>query len=312
MQSLRFADARTVTQYPLEIPAAADWQQAASGWQFTVDLADLEAGDILVPSLSVLNQAELRFQFTLEIGRKRYPLPPVPAERSDRELPNPSDTKVKTAIDCFHLLKRAKTARLLCELKTDQMPERYLLVASTRPTDMEVSTAQGASNHRLNTPPARSQMLENPRIAGGICSPMSTAMVLGSLRPGTEPGQIIRACFDPMTGMYGVWPLAIRSAARVGCIGAVEAFHDWAPIMAALHAGLPVVASIRYPSGGLPGSPMPATGGHLVVVYGVEGDRVLVNDPAAPNHGTVSRCYDLDAFSQAWFRHRGAGYILCP
>ena len=57
---------------------------------------------------------------------------------------------------------------------------------------------------------------------------------------------------------------------------------------------------------------MQATGGHLVVVTGVDGDSVLVNDPAAPYHGVVSRRYPLDAFSRAWFRHRGAVYILCP
>ena len=75
---------------------------------------------------------------------------------------------------------------------------------------------------------------------------------------------------------------------------------------------LPLVASIRYAAGELPGAPMLATGGHLVVVTGVDGEAVLVNDPAAPYHGTVSRRYPLAAFSRAWFRHRGAVYIVSP
>ena len=57
---------------------------------------------------------------------------------------------------------------------------------------------------------------------------------------------------------------------------------------------------------------MAATAGHLVVVHGLEGDSVLVNDPAAPHHGAVNRRYPVTAFSEAWFRHRGAAYILLP
>ena len=57
---------------------------------------------------------------------------------------------------------------------------------------------------------------------------------------------------------------------------------------------------------------MNATGGHLVVVHGLAGRDVLVHDPAAAHHGAVMRRYPVDAFSRAWFRHRGAVYILCP
>ena len=53
-----------------------------------------------------------------------------------------------------------------------------------------------------------------------------------------------------------------------------------------------------------------ACGGHLVVVYGITEDAVLVNDPAAPNRGVVPRRYPIEQFAQAWFRHRGAAYIL--
>ena len=123
---------------------------------------------------------------------------------------------------------------------------------------------------------------------------------------------VIKSCNDPVTGMYGLWPLAIRAAANAGFIGAVELFSDWTPALTCLSAGLPLVASIRYGQGELPGAPMPATGGHLVVVTGVDGDQVLINDPAAANHGTVSRRYPLAAFSRAWFRHRGAVYIVGP
>jgi hypothetical protein len=92
----------------------------------------------------------------------------------------------------------------------------------------------------------------------------------------------------------------------------VELFSSWDPALACLRAGLPLVASIRYGAGELPGAPMNATGGHLVVVHGLAGRDVLVHDPAAAHHGAVMRRYPVDAFSRAWFRHRGAVYILCP
>ena len=155
-------------------------------------------------------------------------------------------------------------------------------------------------------------MLQNPRVAARSCSPVATAMVISAHGGRLPTEQVIADCHDPVTGMYGLWPLAIRTAARANLIGAVELFADWAPALDCLEAGLPLVASIRYGSNGLPGAPMQSTAGHLVVVTGVDGDRVMVNDPAAPYHGVVSRRYPLDAFSHAWFRHRGAVYILCP
>ncbi len=111
--------------------------------------------------------------------------------------------------------------------------------------------------------------------------------------------------------MYGVWPLALAAAARRGCLGAVEVFDRWDEALAVLENGVPLVTSIRFSAGELPGAPLTETGGHLVVVHGVSGDTVRVCDPAAP-HGDVLRDYPADAFSRAWLRHRGAAYILPP
>jgi len=154
-------------------------------------------------------------------------------------------------------------------------------------------------------------MLENPRIASRSCSPVALAMALAEHCNNRAPlHQILPLCHDAATGMYGMWPLAIRTASRFGVIGALELLPDWSMVIASLEAGHCVVASIRYARGTLSGSPQPGSGGHLVVVYGVAGDTVLVNDPAAPNHGVVSRRYPIEQFTEAWFRHRGAAYIL--
>jgi hypothetical protein len=47
-------------------------------------------------------------------------------------------------------------------------------------------------------------------------------------------------------------------------------------------------------------------------VRGLEGNRVLVNDPAAVDSATVERNYDLVEFSNAWLAMRGASYIIAP
>ena len=70
-----------------------------------------------------------------------------------------------------------------------------------------------------------------------------------------------------------------------------------------------MVASVRFRAGELPNSPMPATGGHLVLLRGIEGGTVRVNDPAAPP-GAVDRRYDARAFAAAWMRERGAAYVF--
>ena len=321
MPSLRFADPETLTQYPLEISSTAAWQPAgdsptADGWRFGIELGALPAGEMIAPSLSLLDAPGHRFTFSLEADGVPYVLAPIPPTKDDeavRKKNAEQKARVRTAIDCFHIEKKIRHATLRCELTTPVAPSRYLLTVSIRPTEIKVRPPEGLPTTLANKSlPSISQMLQNPRIGSRACSPVATAMVMSAHRKGVVTEQVIAECHDPVTGMYGLWPLAVSAAANAGLIGAVELFDSWTPALECLAAGLPLVASIRYAAGELPGAAMNATGGHLVVVTGVDGDEVLINDPAAPNHGTVSRRCPLDAFSRAWFRHRGAVYILCP
>ncbi len=318
MPSLRFADPQTLTQYPLQVSATADWRpvgEASADWQFSIDLGRLPKGEMVAPSLSLLDAPGHRFTFTLEADGEAFELAPIPptAEDGERRSRPREKARVRTAIDCFHIEKSVHQARLHCALRTPTPPSRYLLTVSIRATDITISSPTSLpTTVAAARPAAISQMLQNPRIAARVCSPVSTAMVMAAHGCKVVTEQVIASCHDPVTGMYGLWPLAVRAAGSAGLIGAVELFADWAPALECLGSGLPLVASIRYATGELPGAPMPATGGHLVVVYGVDGDAVLVHDPAAPYHGTVGRRYPLDAFSRAWFRHRGAVYIVVP
>lgn len=313
MQTLRFADPSTVNQYPLPIAGPADWQAADAGtWRVTLPLPPLNTGDMLAPSLSVLAGSPYRFQFTLVTPAKAYPLRRLPAAAGDDAYTDPGDAAVRTAIDCYHLSASPGPCRLEVSYFGPHRPERYLLTVSVRPTELDAVATGPLPARFAPPPPRRSQMLANPRIAGRICSPMSMAMLIGTHRPDVDYDAVVSACLDPVTGMYGLWPLAVRAASCWGLLGAVELIDDWQPVLTCLERGLPVVASIRYAQDALPGAPQRATGGHLVVVHGLDSDTVLVNDPAAPDHGSVLRRYPLDAFSQAWFRHRGAAYMLSP
>ncbi len=313
MQTLRFADVETVPQYPLEIPGALSWQRVEGGWRVEISLPDLEAGQLLTPSLSLPGtDPATRYRFVLLTAHGEYRLPTIPTTAHVKEASDGSDACVRTALDCFLIEQAVRDLRLQCTVQAPVEPIRYLLTVSCRPKALPGAMPEATADRLAPRPATISQMLANPRIANRICSPVSTAMVIAGPGVSTDAGKVVRDCHDPLTGMYGLWPLAIRAAALRGVIGATELLSNWSEVETSLEAKLPVVASIRFDEGALPGSPQQKSAGHLVVVYGIEAGEVLVCDPAAPNHGTVARRYPAAAFAEAWFRHRGAAYMLSP
>ena len=310
VDQLRFADPHNAERYPLPVAGACVWQRQNDGWITRIDLADLPAGSILAPSLSVLSDEPYGFQFTLFSGaRGSWPLPCTPRNEA---TPDASTRRVRTVLDCYHILKPLRNVRIEVSCRAAKEPENYLLVLSVRPVELPPDTRPPEAAACLQDPPRRSQMLENPRIASRICSPMAAGMVIGHHGHAVDWRKFLADCYDPVTKMYGMWPLAIRAASHYGCLGAVELLDSWDDVRQCLAANLPVVASIRFAQGQIPEAPLAATGGHLIVVHAVNPDVVRVNDPAAPNHGTVTRCYSTPALAEAWFRHRGAAYILLP
>ena len=120
----------------------------------------------------------------------------------------------------------------------------------------------------------------------------------------------VAACYDPATKAYGVWPLAVRWAASRGVVAAVETFVDWQSAAACLQAGIPLVCSIDFKQGKLDNAPLAQTGGHLVVLHGMDENEVLVKDPGAADHDAVARRYDGNQFTEAWLARRGAAYVF--
>lgn len=331
--SFRYGDAVSAKRYPLPVSTAPVWRMEGGLATASIPVPPCPGGHILVPSVS-LPQPDAPFQCTLERAGAVWPLETVPSTRprdgnspqnedhspEDGDTPRDEDDlpfttaptgggEISTHIDCFHTEQDIPETRLLIRLPGTEPPERFLVTLSIRPLLIDPEIPQDA-RMLLTPPPAISQMQGPAPIRTRICSPTALAMTLAAAQPDISWQAVVDACFDGR--FYGSWPLAIRCAGSHGRIGAVEAITSWEPVLRVLGTGSPVVASIRFAPGELPGTPLACSKGHLVTVYGIDGDQVLVNDPAAPDAASVPRTYDLRAFTRAWLRRRGAAYLLAP
>jgi hypothetical protein len=169
-----------------------------------------------------------------------------------------------------------------------------------------------------STPRGAAAVLDVPRLSqmtwrdvGGLgwCSPTAVAMVLahaGRLPPGTDIPTVARRVFDPAYDGTGNWPFNTAWAAGLADHAFVTRLLDLREAEAFVAAGIPLIASVAYRAGGLPGAPTHGTDGHLVVVRGFTGTGdVVTNDPAAPTERSVRRTYDRAAFERAWLGGSG-------
>jgi hypothetical protein len=180
--------------------------------------------------------------------------------------------------------------------------------------------------------PTYSQMVhrgEFPQYGGGgeaWCSPTSTAMVLGYygrlpapssygwVGARTDPwvDEVARRTYDAAYEGTGNWPFNTAYAASRGLSAFVTRLRSLAEAEALVAAGIPVIASVSFPSGGLTGAPISSTDGHLLVIVGFtsSGD-VVVNDPAAATASGVRRTYDRSQFEKAWLGGSGGtAYVI--
>jgi len=309
----RHADADTARRFPLPVDGPARWQTAAGGVQLSFGLDEPGPGTLLVPSLALAAPGSgmaAPHRWTLSCAAGRWTLPWVPGTAPADPTPAAASSgAVSTHIDCFRIHRRLEAARLVLDVDAPDPPQRYLVAASSRPFTVAEPPLPRTRAALPRPPPARSQMSAPAAIAPRICSPTCVSMVLDLWRARHDWLTLCDECFDPATGMYGVWPLALAAAARRGVLGTVEVFADWREPLEVLRRGVPLVTSLRFGAGELADAPLAETGGHLVVLHGAGPDGVDVCDPAAAD-GTVARRYPADAFSRAWLRHRGAAYIL--
>lgn len=177
--------------------------------------------------------------------------------------------------------------------------------------------------------PGRSQELpeykkpEYAQYGGGgevWCSPTSTSMVMAYWSQRLGESQLNQTVPDAAAGCYdwvyqgtGNWPFNTAYAANFGLIGYVTRLYSFSQAEPWIKAGVPLIISIAFKAGELPGAPISKTNGHLIVVRGFDrsGD-VLVNDPAAKDDASVQLVYPRAALEAAWAHSHRTAYILYP
>jgi len=313
-------------------PACADagllpeWEpDGKRGLRLVLPLAPtfLAGAERLVPSLSSTVAADYAFQFGLRagvggertawtrlarIGRPPDGAEPAPATAADAAAAIGAD------VDTFLLRAPLEEAELevrawpTAPVAFRRAPCLLALSAAGAPAVPPVPT--DLADVGPVPVPALSQMAEAEAIRTRICSPTSVAMVLGALGIPASAAEIAALAHVAEHDRYGVWPANVWAASRRGVPGCGVARDSWECARELLARGIPLVVSEAHGPGELPGSPLPGTDGHLLVLRGLRAGRALVNDPAAPAADAVPMQYDLEAFSRAWLGHGGIAYVF--
>ena len=195
--------------------------------------------------------------------------------------------------------------------------------ASSFPTISPDSSVWGTN---LNVP-QRSQMLSQYQglaYGGGgevWCSPTSTSMIMAYWSNVLNQANLNQTVPDAAEGTYdftyqgtGNWPFNMAYAAEFGGMHSfVTRMYSMSQIEQWVKLGVPVVISIAFRKGQLPGAPISSTNGHLIVVRGFTstGD-VIVNDPAAATDAQVQIVYNRADLQNAWFNSNGTVYVMYP
>ena len=289
--------------YPLPVDGPAPWRFGTAN--ATIALPDIPADHIIAAGFASPTTSG-RFSFRLRCNAGRFQTAAF-GSRASRNATARGDG-IGIPVDYFDTARDIAGVRLSLRCNA-RAPDSYLLTVCVRPRTIAPPTEVPADTPVIDAP-RLSQTTLDESISRQACSPTATAMALG-ISEDADFRRFVASAIHRPTGLCGVWPQNLWAAARRGRLGGMELLSSWNGVRAALAAGVPVVASIRFAAGGLPNSPMPATGGHLVLVRGLADGNVVVNDPAAPP-GQVERRYDAVAFAASWMRHRGAAYVLPP
>lgn len=175
--------------------------------------------------------------------------------------------------------------------------------------------------------PQRSQMLAQYKglgYGGGgevWCSPTSTSMVmaywsnvLGQANLNQTVPDAARDTYDFAYDGTGNWPFNTGYAASYGLTGYVTRMQSMSQIEQWIKVGVPIVISIAFSNGILPGEPVQSSPGHLIVVRGFtsNGD-VITNDPAASTDDGVQIVYHRSDLEHAWqYGSNGTAYVIYP
>jgi hypothetical protein len=258
---------------------------------------------------------------------------PTTVKRHSVKLP--SDDVGGVDVDTFFLKNQLgatayELSVTLFSSKKDVSPTLHRVAAiASRDRKEYPSRPSDPSVHGTNLPvPQRSQELPEYKgkgYGGGgevWCSPTSTSMVMEYFSAVTADSRLNKAVPDAAAGCYdwvydgtGNWPFNTAYAAGLdlGLAGFVTRLYSMSDAEKWIAAGVPLIISISFKAGELPGAPISKTNGHLIVVRGFDknGD-VIVNDPAARDNASVQLIYPRAALEAAWGHSHRTAYIIYP
>ena len=161
----------------------------------------------------------------------------------------------------------------------------------------------------------------------GWCSPACLAMIFGywygrtgwpALAPFTRPSAVPELAapgvYDPFYEGCGNWSFNAAYAAQQGLEAYVTRLDTLEEVRRWVECGVPLVLSVAWEEGQLPGASIPYSAGHLLIACGFTpaGD-VIAADPAAPRHSEVRRVYPWRALADCWLDTcGGTAYVMYP
>ncbi|CAM2799743.1 C39 family peptidase [Saccharomonospora xinjiangensis] len=172
------------------------------------------------------------------------------------------------------------------------------------------------------------------------CSPAATEMVVEYWGAGPKDAELAwiprdhpdrsvvhaaRHTFDHAYDGTGNWAFNVAYASQYGLRGRVSRLRSLRDVEHFVAHGIPVIVSVSFTEGELPGADY-GTEGHLLVLTGFTGDGdVVANDPAADDAASVRRVYPREPFENVWQRTRrrdasgnlidtpaGVAYLIAP
>lgn len=174
----------------------------------------------------------------------------------------------------------------------------------------------------------RSQGEAPPDQSWRVCGPTSLTMALAACGVNIPLEAVITRCWDARNEIYGNWAFLAAAGSSLlaehwqrlpgqrppqpgSHAGRVDWASDWNSVENEILHGHPCLLSIHYQAGELPGAPVAASDGHLVMVSGFTktGD-VIVHDPAGRSAAAGRVVYDRAQLHRA--RHGGPAILLCP
>lgn len=228
---------------------------------------------------------------------------------------------------------RVATDTLKLSALADAIQARVLLHGAARLEALWIALSGPGAGADLAGSPAAAELAVPPRAqldypnGGAICSPTSVAMLLAYWYARTGDARlaalvdrqaiaevICPQVYDPVYEGHGNWGFNTAFAASLGLEAYVARMGSLAEVAPWVAAGVPVIVSVAWGAGELDGAPIPASGGHLLVVAGFDAaGRVIVADPRGDSEGQVRRVYDAAQLADAWQSNStGTVYLIYP